>query len=201
MTPPIAGTVLVVLVVETTLDVVVLDVGVLEELDGAKATDGLGGGTTATEAVGEDAEEEDARVEEATSVEEIGDPYDMLNDAPDRNAPESPFCERSWLNRADKSLGEIVLVELNPVRVPLPKTGGRSKREPNGFEVVKGVPGTWNAGVWVVVALGVLVSVGVGVGGAMVMKSPRILVTSANPFAAPAVTSLKIEDAGVCTIR
>ena len=57
MTPPIAGTVLVVLVVETTLDVVVLDVGVLEELDGAKATDGLGGGTTATEAVGEDAEE------------------------------------------------------------------------------------------------------------------------------------------------
>ena len=60
MTPPIAGTVLVVLVVGTTLDVVVLDVGVLEELDGAKATDGLGGGTTATEAVGKDAEEEDS---------------------------------------------------------------------------------------------------------------------------------------------
>lgn len=40
---------------------------------------------------------------------------------------------------------------------------------------------------------------GVGVGGATVMKSPRTLVTSENPCATPAVTSLKMDEAGVCT--
>lgn len=139
LVPPIAGAVFVALVDEATFDVVVLATDALEEAETTEAdvvTDALETEKGEEEVVGT------ARDEEVDVV-AMGEPNDTLIEASD--PAETPFWDMREFSSAAKSLGANVCFELNPETVPVGSNPGSPKRSASGFEVVRGVPGIWNA--------------------------------------------------------